>query len=348
MSITLRYRKLKKGGSTLWIDYYINGVRTNETIKDQNDIPLKVTGNKKLDAEKLAYAYAIIEEREKQIEKGISINQIKENLNLSYLIDKYLNSKTKDYEVNRLQLIKLLKFTGEISVLNIDFLTAAKYWNTIQNKDISNTTKNHYLAILNTFFKWCIESKFISENPFKDVKKLKAEKFKRTFLSPEEIKQFSKTTKYINLKRAFLFSCFTGLRYSDIKNLKWSDINDNYIYIRIQKTKDLLTIPLNRNANNILNELDNSTEFVFPNIPKIRRTLKYQLDAILKDIGIEKHITFHSARHTFATLTLSLTNDIYTTSKLLGHKDISTTQIYANLIDANKRNVVNSLDVVEL
>ena len=155
---------------------------------------------------------------------------------------------------------------------------------------------------------------------------------------------------YRQLKNAFLFSCFTGLRKSDIMQLRWSEIiKDNgrlIIYKRIQKTQRWLSIPLsgkaiewlpkrNRHANedgNIFKPMSNSS--ISDNIRK------WALAAGIK----HKRVSFHTARHTFATLELSLGADLYTVSKLLGHSSITTTQVYAKVVDKQKEQAVSLID----
>lgn len=152
------------------------------------------------------------------------------------------------------------------------------------------------------------------------------------------------------IKRAFLFSCFSGLRISDIKTLKWGDLKANSDGMAIEKlqvkTKQQITIPLSANALEWLPDRgagkDGGLVFVLPSYFTINRGVKkWAMDA-----GIKKDVTFHIARHTFATTLLSLGADIYTTSKLLGHKNLRTTQIYAEVVNKKKVEAVNLFDKV--
>jgi integrase len=139
-----------------------------------------------------------------------------------------------------------------------------------------------------------------------------------------------------------------GLRWSDINALKWGDLQTNgeewRLEIRMIKTRELLYLPLNNVAKNFLPEQGekDSTDYIFalPTLDCAENTIKQWVE----DAGIDKHVTFHCARHTFATLMLTQGADLYTTSKLLGHTDVKTTQIYAKIVDAKKAEAVNLLN----
>ena len=151
-------------------------------------------------------------------------------------------------------------------------------------------------------------------------------------------------------KQTFLFCCFTGLRHSDMASLRWQDIQKtdageiiNLPYM--QKTKHPVIIPLGIQAKSWLPER-NGVEpdaKVFPDAPTIGcadRALKH----MAKNAGINKTISFHCSRHTFATLALTAGGDIYTTSKILGHTSIHTTEIYAEVVNEKKVAAMNLLN----
>ena len=350
MSVILRKRKLAKGGFSLWLDYYKEGLRTNETLKAKNGKPLKLTGNKKFDYEVLALAESIREEREKQISNGVSIKVIKRNNNLKEIIYLYLEKFNNSNTLSSAKYLfdVFIEFVGVgANIRNISKEQANDFIEYIQQRKVKNTTINHYITYFNTFFNWCIEKEYISNNPFNHIKKFKKQSTKREYLTIEEIREFSKVDKYHNTKNAFIFSCFTGLRMIDVKNLQWKDIRGNVIYKKIQKTGNYETIPINETAMKILNDRNKDNDFIF-DLPKQRRTIEYQLKAICNIAGIEKHITYHCSRHTFATILLSNGVDIYTTSKLLGHSSVSMTEIYSNLINANKVKAINSIPNLEM
>ena len=140
-----------------------------------------------------------------------------------------------------------------------------------------------------------------------------------------------------------------GLRVSDIERLKWGDIKESngrkQIEIVMKKTQEPLYVPLSQCALDYLPERGNSTDEdnVFLYLTTDSRLNKH-VAQLAASAGIKKHVTFHTARHTFATLLLTEGADLYTTSKLLGHTDISTTQIYAKIVDEKKQEAVSLLD----
>jgi integrase len=177
---------------------------------------------------------------------------------------------------------------------------------------------------------------------------IKKTETQRNFLTIDELNKLAKTTcSHDLLKRAALFSALTGLRFSDIKNLVWGEVHYSesegyFLHFRQRKTKGVEVLPISEQAYNLLGERKE------PNV-KVFEGLKYStyLNAILKQwilgAGITKDITFHCFRHTFATLQLSKGTDIYTVSKMLGHRDLATTQIYAKIVDESKRKAAEKI-----
>lgn len=148
------------------------------------------------------------------------------------------------------------------------------------------------------------------------------------------------------LKAASLFACLTGLRISDILNLLWSDFglapDRGYcIRIRTQKTKTEATLPISYEAYELCGEEGKGK--VFKGLT--RSMINYPLKHWLTEAGIEKHLTFHCFRHTFATLQIAAGTDIYTVSKMLTHRNVSTTQIYAELVNEKKRESANRISL---
>ena len=172
----------------------------------------------------------------------------------------------------------------------------------------------------------------------------------REYLTIEELRKLIDTpcSKPV-VKQAFLFTCFSGLRYSDVSKLKWGDIqtdNDGKGIIRYkqQKKKKYENLQIADEALKQLPErngkTDDDTIFALSQNGLTNEILAGWVLAA----GIKKRVTFHVARHTNATLLLSLGVPIETVSKQLGHSDIKTTQIYAKVIDKNKREAVSRLD----
>ena len=162
----------------------------------------------------------------------------------------------------------------------------------------------------------------------------------------EELKRLIGTEcKYEIMKQAFLFSCLCGLRVSDIRKLKWSDLQKSgeriRIEIKMQKTKEPLYLPISDEALKWLPQQNEAKgdDLIFPLTHE--GTINKILQKWAKDAGVIKHISFHVARHTHATMMLTLGADLYTVSKLLGHKNIATTQIYAKIVDKKKEEAIS-------
>ena len=154
------------------------------------------------------------------------------------------------------------------------------------------------------------------------------------------------------MKDSFLFSCLTGLRFSDIKSLKWENItydskNGYIIKFTQQKTKNTEYLPVSEQSIKILGERKKDDDLVFKDLIYSAYHNK-MLHKWVEDAEIDKHITFHSARHTFATLQLTMNTDIYTVSKLLGHRHLKTTEIYAKVIDKKKISAVSNMPNLNL
>ena len=180
------------------------------------------------------------------------------------------------------------------------------------------------------------------------ISSIRAAETKREYLTMEELQALSDTECTLPiLKQAAIFSALTGLRFSDIRNLTWGELQQSmaeghYLQFRQQKTKGVEVLPIPEQAVRLLGEKGAPTERIFKGLEysAYNNTL---LREWVKEAGITKYITFHCFRHTYATLQLSLGTDIYTVSKLLGHRELKTTQIYAKVIDKLKREAANKI-----
>jgi len=188
----------------------------------------------------------------------------------------------------------------------------------------------------------------IPRNPFAGVEHVKPKETERAFLTIEELRQLAAAEcRYPEVKRAFLFSSFSGLRISDVRRLTWSNVRNGKLEFRQKKTDGVEYLPLSEQARRLLGENGVSEQHVF-NLPRSLWTIEKVLRAWAREASIDKHLTFHVSRHTFATMALSHDVDLFTVSKLLGHKDISTTQIYARIIDKKMQEAVSRLPEINL
>ena len=205
----------------------------------------------------------------------------------------------------------------------------------------------------NYYLKLAVAEGKIDRNPFDQISasdKIHGSKSTREYLTEEELKKLAQTpTDKEETQQIYLFMCFTGLRISDVKALKWMDIEKDgerwQLRIRQQKTQTPLYLPLSEQAKKFIPEQGKATDddLVFANIPS-EQAMNRQLKDWTKAAGIKKILSLHTARHTFATLTYTKSGDIYTVSKLLGHADIQTTQVYAKIVDKKKEEAVDMLN----
>ena len=178
----------------------------------------------------------------------------------------------------------------------------------------------------------------MSSNVGEMVESISPKDAHREFLFLDELQQLANAKCGSEIiKKASLFSVLTGLRFSDINTLEWNELRgsagNRYIQFSTDKTGSAEFLPISDQAYALLEEKGNG---------KVFKGLKYYLiDTVLpdwiKEADIDKHITFHCFRHTFATLQLVLGTDIVTVSKLLGHRDIKTTMIYVKIVDKLKK-----------
>lgn len=180
------------------------------------------------------------------------------------------------------------------------------------------------------------------------IEPIKQEETRRNHLTLDELQRLYKTEcQNPLLKRAALFSALTGMRFSDIQKLTWREVlfskeNGYSIEFTQQKTNGVEYLPISKQAYQLLGESQKTTDKVFEDL-KYSAYHNKHLYQWIGAAGITKDITFHCFRHTYATLQLSEGTDIYTLSKMLGHRELKTTQIYAKVIDQKKREAANKI-----
>ena len=213
---------------------------------------------------------------------------------------------------------------------------------------LSQNSAVSYFNKLRAALKEAFKEGFLNIDINGKIDGIKQAEIQRNFLTLEELNQLVKTEcAYPVLKNAALFSSLTGLRFSDIEKLVWNEvvhINNNgyFINFRQQKTKAVEMMPISEQAFDLLGERKDGNQKVFEGLTYSAYSNKYLANWIGL-AGISKNITFHCFRHTYATLQLSLGTDIYTVSKMLGHRDLKTTQVYAKIIDQTKRDTTNKI-----
>ena len=373
----MRYRALKDGNQSIYLDCYVNGVREYKFLslylRPENN-----RENKLWNREQLRLANAIKAQYIIDIQNGeYGFKDRNRSRKLNFIT--YCEAMAAEYDANgqnscavlmRSAIKRMTDYKGKnitfnhidkdfligfIEYLNSDirdFDKAAKDKNR-KPKPLSNVYKEALFARIMVALNKAERDGIILKNPGKDIdRKLKphSEQKTRCYLTLEEIQKIIETEyKPDNdIKPAFLFCCFSGLRYSDVSKLTWKEITvsqDGYAQIEttMQKTGKSITVPLSDNALKWLPEREGNLpeSRIFYKLPDQVNNADVRLRTLIKKAGISKHVTFHVARHSFATLTLTYGADLYTVSKLLGHANIRTTQVYAKIVDESKRKAVN-------
>ncbi len=372
--VTLREKVLSTGKISLYLDYYppiINPKNGTETRREFLKLYLfsnpKTAEEKKHNKENLDLAEIIKSKRNVQLknkEFGFKDNVV---LNVNFItlyksvVDEYFNSGSKsNYNSWKASLNHLENFSGGTILSNnltLDYiknyraylLNAKSTRNSKIAKNLAKNTASTYFKNFTAVLKIAYKQNLIGKNLAEDVEYIKEEETHREYLTEDELQTLWKTPiKIEKIKHMAIFSSLSGLRFVDIKNLDWSTVfNDKhqgyYISLREEKTKSIKNHPVPETAYNILKAQGTKDGLVFGEIDysQISRPLK---DWIEKS-GIKKKISFHNFRHSYATLQLANGTDIYTVSKLLGHKNVSTTQIYTKVMDKNKIEAANRINL---
>ncbi|MDR1930138.1 MAG: site-specific integrase [Treponema sp.] len=226
----------------------------------------------------------------------------------------------------------------------------------LKETDLSKKTIAHYSGAVRYALRKAARDRIIPRNPAVGVKGVSVPESDKIYLTAPEVQALANVP--INgelgaeIKQAFLFGCYTGLRISDLKTLAWGDIQRDPPQINKQqeKTKRKAFVPLHAVAWGIIDDkrLHGYKDPVFPALSKSKTNTNEYLKRWAKKAGIEKNIGWHTARHTFAVLSLESGAEIYMLSKLLGHTDVKTTQVYANATDKMKREAVNALPAITI
>ncbi|WP_310555693.1 site-specific integrase [Flavobacterium sp.] len=261
----------------------------------------------------------------------------------------YAPGTLERYKTSLSHTIEFLQWKYKLSDIEINkidhaFVTDYEFWlRSVRN--CANNTAVKYIKNFSKIIKLCLANDWLDKNPFANYKS-KVKEVERVYLSEEEIqniiKKDFKTERLSLVRDIFLFSCFTGLAYIDVKNLTKSHISigidgEKWIFTHRQKTETASKIPILPVTQMIIDKYadhpkSNNEDRLLPILTN------QKMNAYLKEIAgvceIEKELTFHIARHTFAT-TVTLTNGvpIESVSKMLGHKNLRTTQHYAKVLD---------------
>lgn len=350
--VKLRKRKTKAGYYSLYLDTYDRGRRKYEYLRLYL-IPERTKEDKRKNRETLQLAETIRAKRTVELNNGKYDIGVKQDGSVS-LFDYYKMVMCNDIRLRmntRERNQSILNRIREYEPRNITFAEVTHEWilgykHFLDARDLKESTKFIYFLTLRVCINRAYKDGIISENPLRRISNYRHEGGNRMYLTLEEVQQLARTPcRDEKIKRAFLFSCLTGLRHSDVVALRWGDVHHEGNFTRIvyrqRKTNSQEYLDINEEARALMGERGADDESVF----KLEENVitRFVIAEWVELAGINKHITFHCARHTFATMLLTLGTDLYTVSKLLGHKSIKTTEIYAKIIDKNKQRAVSMI-----
>ncbi|MCM1078536.1 MAG: site-specific integrase [Bacteroidales bacterium] len=376
--IALREKALKGGRKSLYLDYYVSGTRKHAyeflslyLIPEINDYDREKNRNT-IEMARAIQAQRIIERARGKA--GMPIREAGKILLVDYCaqchnnkVDNGLSSNTTGgiYRTT----LHLIEYAGEkVRLSDVDkafcvgfvrYLASAKHLRESHNGTLSRGSANRYFGIFSSILNQAVRDGLLSSNPAHrlSVDEKKGISYKgahREYLTAGELALLIQTEcKNAIVRNAFLFACFTGLRVSDIAAIQWKNIMTDgsgrmSVNIIMKKTGEEIYIPLSNNALRWLPDTGSRQPHtnIFP-MPSAS-SISFHIKNWAKAAGISKNISFHTSRHTFATLLLTQGADLYTTSKLLGHQDIKVTQVYADIVSKKRQQAVSLLDDIDI
>lgn len=328
---------LYKKGRTFWVQYYRDGKRIQQSLKTRdkaeakyltNEIENKLAAGEHIQAltKGKKMAEDCFEDFMKHREGRLKARTIRTD---NYRIQRFL----KDEKVRSLQ-----EITEAFLKHHLD--------RRMKEDKISPTTANHTIRVFKTFLNFCTRSKYISENPIQHMKKYPINSKPQRFLSRDEIGHLIASVKGHRLEPFIRVALYTGMRLGEAERLNWEDIDfkKNIITVPLSKSGKFRVIPLHPQLKAFLEPMAGKNGSVLGMNSGVIEKAFRGLRAQLKAKGM-KHFRIHDLRHTFASLLIMANVDIVTVSKLLGHGNIKTTQIYAHLYDDHVKDAMNKLEL---
>ena len=366
--VRLRSKQIKNGNLSLYLDIYHKGHRRYEFLRLYL-IPERNRDDRKHNLRILQLAHAIQTSRLAELQKTLYTDEqtlYKRHSNFLDYIDRFIANRNKAYRNLSLGLKNhLIIYKGEhipFCDINKAFLVGFHHYlnyahalgniSIRQERPLSQGSKWNYFNIFSLLLNKATREGYLISNPIRELnpeERPRRAEPKKSYLVIREVRKLAATPlkRHPEVKQAFLFSCLCGLRFSDVKRLQWSNLQTDsrgYTLAEIvqQKTGSRLYLPISSEAIKQLPHTRKREGLVFKHLPDASYTSKL-LKQWVAAAGLRKKVTFHVARHTFATLGLTYGAELYTISKLLGHANIRVTQIYAEIISEKKREAVDAI-----
>lgn len=372
IKVTLRKRPLEKNKVSLYLDFYPPIVDPQSGQKKRRDyLGFHIFANPKTRTEKEFNRICLLKAESIRSQKEIEFlnnsfgfydkfNQKRDFLQYFYEKGKQHSNSTGNLGNWQSVLEHLKIYSGgncTFADVTPEFCEGfkkylAKAKSIGRNHKLSANTQLSYFAKLRAALKDAVKERVITTDPCISINNVRAEGSSRVYLTQAEVKKLYLTPCPIlpSLRIASLFSCLTGLRWSDIEKLTWGEIEEtdqsdiSLLKYRQKKTGRSEYLPISNQAREILGTRKSQSERVFPDL-KYSATNNTILKNWVLSAGIQKKITFHCFRHTYATLQLANGTDIYVISGNLGHSQLKTTEIYTKITNEKK---IEAADKIKL
>ena len=352
MSVTLRKRLNANGSTTLMLVIYSNGVRSYERLEHLQLLKPLSFVNRATNKIKFQKAKELVVTRAADLqENGYNVvSDAGKKTIITVWMQSFVNGYTKKDKRNMQgALNRFCDFLIETKNQGLIFgnLTAQIIEDFIDYLEANSTGEgaSSYYSRFKKMVKQAYRKRLFNENVLDMVKrKVKGKAKKKDILTLAELKTLAETpTESSEVRRAFLFTCVTGLRWCDIKVLNWTSINlsNKKMNVTQSKTGENVSTPLNDTAIKLLGEVGKGLVFNLPTANGANKTLK----AWVRRAGIEKLITWHNGRHSFGTNLIYNDVDILTASKLLGHTSMKHTQRYVKASQEMKQNATDKINI---
>ena len=352
--VTVRTKKKAHGKTGFYLDIYREGVRQYVFLKDlyciedgyRDSVPMdgRMVSIPEYNACIRKKIVQIAAEKDLEIRKyGIQKNSRKATEGtLSGLLQTRKERKMSEGKVSmarQLQnVITHLQASGcDVRLDRMDRQWCLDFLQSLKHHAKESTRHNYFLNV-NASLNEAVADELLKENPFLHIPakyKPHRQKARVEYLDPAEVKAMLDTEYRQDIKTFFKFLCYSGMRYSDAVRLKWEDLHEagnRFVQIGFTAKKTGQEQSVYVPAEILPGEKPEGVIFKLPQSTTLNRHLKKW--AALA--GVKKNVHLHTARHTFATGAVTRGVDLYTVSKLLGHSSISTTQIYAEVVDRKK------------
>ena len=363
----LRRRTLADGRESLFIDHAVDGKHHYEFLQLYL-LPGDTGMIQRENAKTLRKAEEIVRAREEAFISEKSDARHEEDLSETLLSD-FMDILIADYKKRGMNSYKDLSiakynlhaFRPDARMCDIDRRFCTEYRDWLKSRKSPRTKKPLAKITIYNYF-WCFGSVlanafhcgYIKSNPWSQLEhneKLQDPPQDQDFLTIEEVEALEKTPydRRDDVRRAFLFCCFCGLRISDVMDIRWENLSKKgrktYLTLIMKKTKKTISVPVHSRAIKYLPKRGkaDADEKIFPSLPTNPVITKH-LRNWAKAAKVDKKLHFHMSRHTYGTMLVTAGVDLYTASKLMGHADIRTTQVYAQIVDKKKEEAMNLLD----